>query len=388
MDSIKKLIRFCGYGNFASANVVFLGNEEGLGGGEISDEIRKRTKDFWDEGIALDGINKERGYYVSNKGGGDAKGHFLLFCARLMLHLNRSENKQDYFQKQTENAEAFKEIKSYKINSLFNEDEKLLKYRSVLIDFRPLPRVNEKTNSSVYTELNADFDWKQYIKAFRLKNRGINKFHYQMLHDRTVVLKTVFSRKVETKVIIGIGDKEVKKMFFEKNFEFEKPFEEKYLSKDKVEVLFGIIRNHTSIIPVFLSNFFQSGYGIGLDGLKELCRLIDKELVDKNPLLNDLKYPIIDRELNQLLKFMEQSCTYKRNEDIQELIDSTSNLLGIDIIPRGNEQSDLVDAVYYRTLNYLDDLREAGEIEQCYDYMYDIERFCRILQDCSNRDSR
>ena len=42
MDKIERLISFCGYGNFESANIIFMGNE-GLGGGAIEDEITRRT---------------------------------------------------------------------------------------------------------------------------------------------------------------------------------------------------------------------------------------------------------------------------------------------------------------------------------------------------------
>ena len=134
MEKLEKLIRFCGYGNYDTSNIIFLGNEEGLGGGEIEEEISKRTQDFWDIGYALDGQNKENGYYVKGEGAGNAKGHFLLFCARLMLQLNDQRKGDYFFNRQSEDTEAFKMIEGYKINILYNEGKEQFNYRSVLVD--------------------------------------------------------------------------------------------------------------------------------------------------------------------------------------------------------------------------------------------------------------
>jgi hypothetical protein len=118
MDKIEKLISFCGYGNFESANIIFMGNEEGLGGGAIEDEITKRTCKFWEEGKAIDGIEKANGYYVGKQTYADTRGPFLEFSSRLMKYLNSMEH-TDYFKKNSEDPGTFQEIKRYNIYSLF-----------------------------------------------------------------------------------------------------------------------------------------------------------------------------------------------------------------------------------------------------------------------------
>lgn len=276
MGQIEKLISFCGYGNFDTANIIFLGNEEGLGGGEIKDEITKRTREFWDNGKAIVGNEKTNGYYVDIQTYEDTRSPFLEFSSRLMMYLNSPEH-IDYFKKNSEDSKTFLEIKKYKINTLYHERPDL-NFRSVLVDYRPLPRANESLTYSIYRELDSRFDWKQYSRAFRFQKRNVDDYHLYLREFRSEILKNIFTRDQETLAIIGIGDKQTKRRFFETHIAFLEPFRDRYLSKDKAELFYGKILINGYIIPIFLSDFFQSGRGIGLEGLKILSKIIKDEI--------------------------------------------------------------------------------------------------------------
>ncbi len=278
MKDIEKLVRFCGYGNYDSANVIFLGNEEGLGGGEIEGEVRKRIEDYWNHGTALDGRSNENGYYVKGNGGGNARGHFLLFSARLMLWLNDQSDGDYYFKTQAEDYKAFDTIRNYKMDTLYNEEMDKFDYRSALLDLRPLPRAQENMMYSLYEKIDKDFNWQQYKKAFQFNSKRVDDYHLYLRGERARILQNIFNRDVDIRVIIGIGAKADKRRFFEEYFEFEMPFEDRKLSKNKVELFCGKLRIGNRIIPVFLADFFQGGFGIGLEGLKILSDLIWQEL--------------------------------------------------------------------------------------------------------------
>ncbi len=273
MDAIDKLIRFCGYGNFESANVLFLGNEEGLGGGEIRRELKRRIVDFWEKGKAIDGLHMENGYYLDQAGDEDTTSPFLEFCSRLMLKLNYVYS-DNLFLTRGEDPEVYEKIRDYKIHQLYHENEQDFNYRSVLIDYRPLPRANESLQYSIYHEINEKFNWEHYYSAFKFSKNHIDDYHCNLRNDRSKILYNVFNRESETKVIIGIGDRHTKKRFFEEYFEILNPFVGRKLGKGKEEVYYGRIQINKNVIPVFLSNFFQSGHGIGLKGLSVLHDMI------------------------------------------------------------------------------------------------------------------
>lgn len=273
---IDRLIRFCGYGNFETANIIFLGNEEGLGGGEIKNELKKRTRNFWKSGRAIDGNDKQNGYYIYGHGGGvNTRGHFLEFCSRLMLQINQVDA-LDYFQTNGANPGVYNHIRDYKMESLYNEDPNVFDFRSVLMDYRPLPRANESMTYQIYNEIDPRFKWEHYERAFDLRPRNVDEYHATLRKERARIMNNVFNRDAETKVIIGIGKKEIKKKFFENYYEFEIPFEGIRLSREKIEAYYGKIKIGQRIIPVFLSDFFQSGMGIGLNGLRLLSNMIEK----------------------------------------------------------------------------------------------------------------
>jgi hypothetical protein len=284
MDKIERLIGFCGYGNFESANIIFMGNEEGLGGGAIEDEIAKRTCKFWEEGKAIDGNEKAKGYYIDKQTYADTRGPFLEFSSRLMKYLNSPEH-TDYFKKNSEDPGTFRKIKEYKIFSLYHERPDL-NFRSALVDYRPLPRANESLTYSIYDILNERFDWKQYSRAFRFQERNVDDYHLNLRNLRSDILKNVFTRSQETHAIIGIGDKLTKRKFFETHFAFREQFKGRSLSQGKDELFYGKIMINGNIIPIFLSDFFQSGRGIGLSGLEMLAKIIKNETIHRPGLTN------------------------------------------------------------------------------------------------------
>jgi len=122
------------------------------------------------------------------------------------------------------------------------------------------------------------FSWDQCNLAFKFKSKKVDGYHRVLRTERSKILYNVFNRTAETKVIIGIGDRHTKRRFFEEYYEIVSPFEGMDLGKGKEEVFVGDIRINKETIPVFLSNFFQSGHGIGLQGLRNLSKIRESKL--------------------------------------------------------------------------------------------------------------
>ena len=279
MENLDKLVRFCGYGDFKNSNIIFLGNEEGLGGDEIEDAINLRITDHWNNAQFVNEVDHKKGYYIHLDKKNDAKGPFNLFCARLMIQLNEKKKDDFYFQKQSENSVAFEKIKEFKINSLFNESKNNYELSSALIDYKPLPRRTEGDNYKFYEKFDERFSSKLYSMATRLDN-GADKFHKELVATRAEVLKNVLNISENVKVVIGIGAKNEKLKYFKKFFKIAQDFKGLPLAHGKVECYFGKVKINNREIPVFLSDFFQSGRGIGLKGLQKLTGKVGIELAN------------------------------------------------------------------------------------------------------------
>ncbi|TSI05295.1 hypothetical protein [Lysinibacillus sp. BW-2-10] len=285
-EEIDKLLAFIGYGDLQKSKIIFFGNEEGLGGYELHNAIQAKcevygnnceshlNKDNWKDGFyeipeKIDGPYKK----VMQKLRGDLRedkslfSPMLEFQARIALHLQYPN--QEWFLTSSESKEGkdnYQIIKNYYQTSLYNQSSSL---NISLMDLRPFPRRNEK-DEWPYANINRS----EYLKAFKFENdENISAVCKELRNKRVAVLKRTIEFS-SANLIIGIGDKESKRRFFEQNFRNnQKPivFEELPLTKEKIELFKTSIQLENRTISVLLCDFFDYR-NIGVEGLETLVK--------------------------------------------------------------------------------------------------------------------
>jgi len=227
----EKLLSFFGYGNFSEADILFFGNEEGLGGYSIDANIDARCNYYGKDKNGnyfnllrttwQDGFYEDEGSQILSKLSDSKKtnGHsnFLEIASRICLALeHKSEDNDKWFELSEDNKESKEIIKQYYEDCLFKPKKNGI--NSVLIDWRPLPRTNEKTWYPV--EYN-NIDKGKYLKAFKFstkKNLADNFTNYtQDVDKRKDIVATVFS-KYPFPLGIGMGAIKSKKKVIENIF--------------------------------------------------------------------------------------------------------------------------------------------------------------------------
>jgi hypothetical protein len=241
----KYILNQClGGGPLDRASVLIFGNELGtLETGNLETTINKFISD-WESGRKFHaGI----GFLTLNIGSPPVNSTFLQFIARLMLALNHKDER--FFDKLTDEGKVF--LNNYIMNELFKTD-------TAIINLRPLPQSTERHWGY------EDIDEKEYYKMFNfmLSRSSSNPWRNLRVQNMKKAFEIAFSKKC---LVLGIGDKNNKKAFFEKEMKVE--FESKMLNED-VEV-------YVSFNPkIILSNYYDNRNGIRLSGLKEIYNFI------------------------------------------------------------------------------------------------------------------
>ncbi|MFK3988098.1 hypothetical protein [Exiguobacterium mexicanum] len=311
-EEMKRLEKWFGYGAFREADIVFFGNEEGLGGYPI-EAVRARTRvygknsdtwlgegwenGYWDEsghtgykllGEVTNEIRAEKGLAPHNKKEGNPRSTMLDFQARLLLALEQPE--YDWFalkdgKKDEETTNKWKE-KYERIQTLYDKDHKI---KAALMDWRPLPRQDENT-------WPYQLDQNEYLKAFKPGKRylkkiqsaietdnldGLNEYG-KMVVARTKLLKRVIEQ-FDFPVIVASGDPDAKENLFKLIFADEGiTFEEKTLSNGK-RYKKALVYVGNRELTILLSLFFDYRSNcLGRDGLRDLY---EEEL---SPLFKDI----------------------------------------------------------------------------------------------------
>jgi|GEM_PF-6427308 len=263
-EQLAILNSFCGTGDFLNADIIFFGNEEGLGGDNLEKVLSERI-----------GESKRNNCIIPNK---PLNGHYrttwaveketarsqmLQFQVRLLLFLNNP--KENWFALKEEAPLIFEQIKEYQRVNLYRENNNY-NLKSALVDLRPLPRYNE-------TEWPfKNLDRQQYISAFKFTKRAkVDKLYSDLKEERIKIIQNLFHACHNVKVIVGIGDKDSKKRFFEVLF-VEIVFETIWLS-DKT-CFHATIDLNGKLVHIFLSNFFDYR-AFGLNNLENLARKIE-----------------------------------------------------------------------------------------------------------------
>ncbi|MDQ0171935.1 hypothetical protein [Paenibacillus tundrae] len=295
-DDIEKLLPWFGYGKFHEAEIVFFGNEEGLGGYPIeavparckvygNDKNTWIDKDwrngYWDEtshegylklGEKVNELLKEKGSPPVNP---KLQSPFLDFQARMILYFEN--NNQDWFNNMSSlNQEQQRKIRNL-TKHLFSDQTTL---KAGLVDWRPLPRSNESCWPHVGIEE------KKYLSAFKLNQfylKQVNEVrngkiqvqdldqYAMMLWKRTELIEKVVS-KFPFSILIGVGDIPSKKRVLEYIFAtYDLKFIRKTLSNGKPYEIAELILPDKKVTMILTPFFNHRSNCLQLEGLKILC---------------------------------------------------------------------------------------------------------------------
>lgn len=236
-EQYKILASYIGYGVMNKPLICFFGNESGTGGMTTDTYIPKFIKDLqtWDKYVFKGG-----GFVLSAIHDLPVSSIFLQFIGRLMLAIEHKD--ENWFGSLSTSGISF--LNNYIINR-FNKEN------TCVFNLRPLPRPTER----IWPYEN--IDERHYINSynFKLKRPVTDEFK----EIRMNAFKNGFVQ-IGDALIIGIGDKENKKLFFENLFKCSfLLFENMYICKDP---------------NIILCNYFDNKHGIGLLGLQKLYRYI------------------------------------------------------------------------------------------------------------------
>jgi len=235
------LNRYIGQGKL-NASLVFFGNEPGISGLGIPDTLNFLKKEEHTP------INS--GFLLKESYSKPTSSEFVNFMTKLYLALKDKD------------ITWFDDLTLEK-KSIFDEhNKKSLSEKDIcLVNLRPLPRATQDT--WVYSNIKE----KGYHRLWNFHLKG----HYSD-PEREIRLETFkeFFR-TRTGLVIGIGDKENKKKFFEKIY-------------PGIQFIKSDLSTHSIYFDtkhrIILSNYFNSRNGIKMSGLRELYEfLISRHLI-------------------------------------------------------------------------------------------------------------
>ncbi|MFJ7744733.1 hypothetical protein [Peribacillus sp. NPDC097295] len=314
-QQINKLLAWFGYGYFKEADVVFWGNEEGLGGlpkeaAIARCEVYGKNQEtwinsnnwedgYWDE-TGVEGTKQlkeatkrlllQQGQDLDEKNEKRYRGPFLTFTSRMLLALEQPENpwfeRRNYYTSTPEYKGLWDTINDYVREGLYENNHKV---KAALIDWRPLPRFDEKVWPF------EGLDQKQYIKAFNLKSnyqKRIEKLlsgeittdifkediYLKMLYKRILLLRKVIET-FDFPIMLGIGAPEDKMKAIKTVFnEYNPVFTKQTFSNGKryYEANIQLPNRTLKIILTMFFNDFSSS--LQLTGLEDLTNIVREHL--------------------------------------------------------------------------------------------------------------
>ena len=235
------LNRYIGQGK-PNTPIIFFGNEPGTSHVGVKDTIEHLKHD--------DRYDVSTGFMLKESYAHPTTSDFARFIARLCIGLKYEDDRWFY---------SLTNLGKITLNEHISSPLSLKDYS--LVNLRPLPRPTQDTWDY------SNIDKKDYLRKwnFTLKR------HYSDSHkeERISVLKTFFDKR--TGLVIGIGEKENKRKFFEylyPEIEFFKA------DLDNHSIYFSISSN------IILSDYFNNRNGIKTIGLKDLYDfMISRKLV-------------------------------------------------------------------------------------------------------------
>lgn len=253
-DILMWLHRSIGQGPINDSSLIIFGNEFGSarGHGSTEDSINQFINEFKTRKL----LKINEGFTVLDIDQPPVTSSFLQFVSRLSLALQHNDDR--FFGELSSEGKAF--LNDYIMNKLYRKNE-------AVINFRPLLQPTE--NHWPYENISESAYYKLY--NFTLKNNITNKYK----EIRVKILKEAFNMIKKDAIILGSGDKENKRAFFETIYP-EIKFSEKKLN-DTYKIYYSSNTNK----KIILSNYFDNRT-LGLDNLRDLYYFIKKFREEQN----------------------------------------------------------------------------------------------------------
>ncbi|MFM9532554.1 hypothetical protein [Lysinibacillus sp. IITD104] len=269
-EEISSLTSFIGHGDFPKTFIAFLGNEGGLGNSSprynidlLCNEFKKNNTNYFNEG------NWKLGYwtvnnYDLNKRSIVPNSPFLYLTARILLALEDQESSVDDWFKKGDSKKLGKVKELIASGGLYSNKPGL---KSALLDWRPLPRRDEKNYDFPYLNVDSNL----YLKAFNFEGGAENPYN-EWVNKRVSIFKNVLN-KYHIPFLLSFGAVKSKLTLFKKiwpEIEFnEVTLEESnktiYVSKEKV-----------SSNTIVIATEFLDYQNLGLIGTMELVKFLKK----------------------------------------------------------------------------------------------------------------
>ena len=315
---VETLNAFLGYGDFRKADIIFVMNEEGLGGigensvlsGKVKEQheinIGYRMDEFgMDNNFYIDGNQKLSGFwepggvvtekkierYYKRKGWKyekiiPKKSVPLQFLSRMVLALEDSPNNwEDWFLYAKENGKKWDRVVEFIGTGLFCEREGI---KTALVDLRPIPRKTEEWKTGGKHgpwPYSGGVQEKQYLKIFSdgiVKN--IDEKHQKLWRKRIGYLENLFFI-AKAPVIFLPGARVIKckivRQILEQNNIKWKEMEDIIPNTEKPVIKFDA-EFPNGRKQIFVTDFFDNRRGIGINGLKNLFPEIHKIVCGKH----------------------------------------------------------------------------------------------------------
>lgn len=240
-EQLELLHRCVGTGPINRASIIFFGNEFGTAAGPTLERTLTIYESTWKQSM----IPLGPGFMTLNVTSMPVSSIFLQYVSRLALAIKYEEPR--FLEELSSQGKAF--VNNFILNKLYRND-------TAVINLRPLPRSTERIWP--YTNYNE----KEYLRLynFNLKKRPSDSWSELRINT----LRTTFDHAKDS-LIIGVGDRDNKRAFFEYLWPDVK-FEEKILTKGtKVWV--------SENPRIILSNYFSAFSGIGLKGLQDIYEI-------------------------------------------------------------------------------------------------------------------
>ncbi|CAG7645527.1 hypothetical protein ACFQI7_25810 [Paenibacillus allorhizosphaerae] len=274
-EQIDSLLSYVGYGDFSRPDIIFLANEGGLGDRSVEANIMdicgpfKAKPECWVNG---DGAN---GYWkVGEWEPGSIErvpvSPFLRLCSRMVLALeDKDSSPQKWFQRG--DRSVINHVRRFlSEGGLYSNRPGI---RTALLDWRPLPRNNERSPLP-YENVEQNL----YLKAFNFSDNGSDNPYISWREKRIKIFNDLF-HIYPVPLVLCVGDIPAKKRLAEHIWGIRE-FDEIVLSPSgkKIFVSKQKVGLGTEIV---LSPFF--GYEhMGYAGVRDLTAYIRENLMNEN----------------------------------------------------------------------------------------------------------
>ncbi|MBP1154001.1 MULTISPECIES: hypothetical protein [unclassified Paenibacillus] len=270
-EHIHSLLSFIGYGDVSKAQIIFLGNEGGLGDRSVEDNIASICFTYKENVNHCVHGDWTKGYWKQDqwKPGREVRvprSPFLRLCSRMILALEHPDQPiHSWFQQADHNV--IQDVKRFLMEGgLFTDRPGI---QTALLDWRPLPRKRE-ADPLPYDNINQ----KSYIDAFNFFDRPNNNPYIEWRTKRLSLFQDLM-KSYPVPLILGIGNIPAKKRMVD-GIWGEQIYEEITLqpSGKKIAISKNIIGDNTRVI---LTPFF--GYEhMGYSGVKDLAQYISDHI--------------------------------------------------------------------------------------------------------------